>query len=79
LAHLFDRCNDSIVLVRLILALAWALNPLFYTFAHCIGTETLSMILVLLIGATGLRIVRYSRKVPGENGFFSVFFYGSVS
>jgi hypothetical protein len=52
--------------VRLVVAVAWALNPLFYSFAHCVGTETLSMILVLLIGATGLRIVRYSRQVPGR-------------
>ena len=52
--------------VRLVLAVAWAANPLFYTVAHCIGTETLSLILVLLIGATGLRIIRYSRRVPGR-------------
>jgi hypothetical protein len=52
--------------VRLVVAIAWAANPLFYTFAHCIGTETLSLILVLLIGATGLRIIRYSRRVPGK-------------
>src|SRR5207245_9891045 len=51
--------------VRLVLAVAWAANPLFYTVAHCIGTETLSLILVLLIGATGLRIIRYSRRVRG--------------
>jgi hypothetical protein len=55
--------------VRIILAVAWAANPLFYSFAHCVGGETLSMILVVLIGATGLRIIRHSRNVPKREWF----------
>jgi hypothetical protein len=57
---------SEIFWVRLVLAIAWAAIPLFYSSAHCVGGETLSMILTLLIGAMGLRIVRYSRKIPGK-------------
>jgi hypothetical protein len=65
----FIAVTTRIFWVRLLLVAAWAANPLFYTFAHCIGTETLSMILTLLIGAAGLRIARHSHKVPRKEWF----------
>jgi hypothetical protein len=62
-AFYFILTISRFFLVRLALALIWASNALFYTFAHCVGSETLGMIFVVLVVAKGLRLIR-SRCEP---------------
>jgi len=62
-AFYFIVAISRVFWIRLALALAWASNALFYTFAHCVGSETLSVILVVLLVGKGLRLIR-SRDEP---------------
>jgi len=52
--------------VRLSMSIFWAANPLFYAFAQSVGSEMLSLILVILLVTTGLRIMQEARNVPWE-------------
>jgi hypothetical protein len=62
-AFYFIIAISKVFWIRLALALAWASNALFYTFAHCVGSETLSVILIVLLVGKGLRLIR-SRDEP---------------
>ena len=65
--------------VRLVLAALWASNPLFYTFAHFVGNEALSVILLLLVGAVGLGIVQRPGNVGWKRwGLFGVLLWLSI-
>ena len=61
-AFYFIRSISRFFWVRLALALAWASNALFYTFAHCTGSETLSLILIIFLAGKGLGLIRGRRE-----------------
>jgi hypothetical protein len=55
--------------VRLALALIWASNALAYTFAHCVGSETLSLIFIILLVGKALHLIR-SGGEPGWRDWY---------
>jgi hypothetical protein len=54
----FIRAITNIFWIRLALALTWASNALFYTFAHCVGSETLGMIFIIVLALKALRLIQ---------------------
>ncbi|MFL6537656.1 MAG: hypothetical protein ACJ8JD_05695, partial [Chthoniobacterales bacterium] len=50
-------------LLRITLAAMWAVNPLLYIVAQTVGSEALSAILLLLIGATALALMQRAKSV----------------
>lgn len=65
----FIRAVSSLFWVRLSLALAWASNALFYSYAHCLGSETLGLILIVVLATKGLRLVQ-SRNEPAWRDWY---------
>lgn len=60
--YCFIRAASQSFWVRLALALAWASNALFYTYAHCLGSETLGLILITILATVGLRLIQNRRE-----------------
>ena len=65
--------------MRFALATLFALNPVFYTFAQCVGSESLSLICIVLFAAAGLRLLR-SPGTPTRNAWivFGVTLFAAI-
>ena len=61
----FIRTVSNHFWMRLALAAIWASNALFYTFANCIGSETLGLILLISLAERTLRLVALDKVRDG--------------
>ena len=68
-AFLFIAALTQLFWVRLALVVAWASNALVYTFAHCIGSETLGLILTVVLALKGLQLIE-TRSEPGWKDWY---------
>jgi hypothetical protein len=69
-AYCFIRAVSRFFWARLALVLVWASNALFYTYAHCLGSETLGLILITVLATLGLRLIQ-SRREPRWTDWYS--------
>jgi len=67
---LFITAVTSLFWVRLALCLAWASNAVPYTFAHCVGSETLGLILALLLAWHALRLVQSENEPSWKDWYW---------
>jgi len=63
--YLITACAQN-SLVRLCLAGFFAAQPMFYAFAQCVGSETLSMILMVFFAGLAVRIVAHYPDVTPQ-------------
>jgi len=69
-ALLFITAVTRFFWMRLLLSLVWASNALFYTFAHCVGSETLGVILIVWLAARAVRLVQQKAEPLWTDWYF---------
>src|SRR4051794_31096960 len=69
-AFLFITAVTRPFWARLVLSLGWASNALFYTFAHCVGSETLGLILIVWLAARAVRLARATGEPAWTDWYF---------
>src|SRR5262245_22928110 len=67
------------LLLRLFLAACFASQPLFYAFAHCVGSEALSMIVILLLTASGVRLMLHYPDISVRDWIIFTVFLAAAS
>ncbi len=55
---------------RLLLSVLWASHALFYTFAQCVGSETLGLILIVWLAARAVRLVQSTVEPAWTDWYF---------